>query len=114
MDQFVTRNFRPVESRSAVAASGNNRPVASKDTMHQKRLHVRTRPSGRISPAAVIIVGPRMPVINCTLIDYSAGGACVELPVEMTLPSRFELQYGTTRKRCRIAWRRGRRIGVSF
>jgi hypothetical protein len=55
-----------------------------------------------------------VPVINCTLVDYSAGGACVELPVEMTLPSRFELQYAATRKRCRVAWKRGRRIGVAF
>ncbi len=95
-------------------AHGGQRPANTKDTMHQKRLHVRVRPSGRISTTAVIVLGPRIPVINCTLIDYSAGGACVELPVEMSLPSRFELQYGATRKRCRVAWRRGRRIGLAF
>jgi hypothetical protein len=32
----------------------------------------------------------------------------------VTLPDRFELLYGNVKKRCRIAWRRGIRIGVAF
>jgi hypothetical protein len=28
----------------------------------------------------------------------------------VALPDRFELLYGTVRKRCRIVWRRGIRI----
>jgi hypothetical protein len=30
------------------------------------------------------------------------------------LPDRFELLYGTVRKKCRVVWRRGIRIGVVF
>jgi hypothetical protein len=112
--QFLSRNSRSYESRAPVMAKDNPRPAAPKDTMHQKRLHVRVRPTGRISTAAVIILGPKAPVINCTLVDYSAGGACIELPVLTALPPRFELQYAGTRKRCRVAWRRGLRFGLAF
>jgi hypothetical protein len=31
-----------------------------------------------------------------------------------SLPNRFELLHGATRKRCRVVWKRGQRLGVSF
>jgi hypothetical protein len=65
-----------------------------------------------MSSKARIIVLPKP--IDCTLIDYSVGGACLEIFPMVPLPDRFELQYGPTRKKCRIVWRRGVRIGVSF
>jgi hypothetical protein len=65
--------------------------------------------------AATIIVDPRTPVINCTIVDYSAGGACIEVCGQRTaLPSRFELLYGSIRKKCRVVWSRGVRLGVTF
>jgi len=67
-----------------------------------------------MSSNAKIIVGPKSPPIACTLVDYSAGGACLQLFPMVALPDRFELLYGTVRKRCRIVWRRGIRIGVAF
>lgn len=67
-----------------------------------------------MSSTAKILCDPKAPVIDCTLIDYSAGGACVQLHKSADLPQRFELLYGTTRKRCRIVWKRGLRIGVAF
>jgi hypothetical protein len=30
------------------------------------------------------------------------------------LPDRIELNHGNVRKKCRIVWRRGIRIGVAF
>jgi hypothetical protein len=30
------------------------------------------------------------------------------------LPDRFELLYGTTRKRCRVVWKRAMRVGLAF
>ncbi len=67
-----------------------------------------------MSSGAKIFVAPKSPPIACRLIDYSPGGACLELFPMVTLPDRFELLYGTVRKKCRVCWRRGIRIGVAF
>jgi hypothetical protein len=82
--------------------------------MSQQRLYPRQRPDGRLSRAAKILAAPNGPVIDCILIDYSAGGACLQLQKSADLPPRFELLYGTTRKRCRVVWKRAMRIGVAF
>jgi hypothetical protein len=67
-----------------------------------------------MSSGAKIVVAPKSPPIVCTLVDYSPGGACLQLFPMVALPDRFELLYGTVRKKCRIVWRRGIRIGVAF
>ena len=81
--------------------------------MHPRRF-VRVRPAGRGSGAAKLIVGPKDPVIDCNVVDYSPGGACIEVMGQPKLPNRFELQFGGTRKRCRVVWSAGRRLGVAF
>jgi PilZ domain len=63
---------------------------------------------------AKITTAPKSPPIACTLVDYSAGGACLQLFPMVALPDRFEFHYGNVRKKCRIVWRRGIRIGVVF
>jgi hypothetical protein len=78
------------------------------------RRFARVRPSGRISDVGKLIFGPQAPVIDCRVIDYSAGGACLEIWGKIKLPERFELLFGGTKKRCRVVWSAGRRIGVSF
>jgi hypothetical protein len=82
--------------------------------MQYPRLYARQRPQGRISSVAKIFFEPKAPVIECILVDYSAGGACLQLAKFITLPERFEVLYGTTRKRCRVVWKRGMRMGVTF
>jgi hypothetical protein len=82
--------------------------------MEYPRLYARQRPQGRISSVAKIFCSSKAPAIECILVDYSAGGACLQLQKLVDLPERFELLYGTTRKRCRIVWKRGMRIGVTF
>ncbi|MBV8925559.1 MAG: PilZ domain-containing protein [Bradyrhizobium sp.] len=82
--------------------------------MQHPRLYARQRPRGRISSVAKILFGSKAPVIECMLVDYSAGGACLQLEKFVTLPERFEVLYGTTRKHCRVVWKRGLRIGVAF
>jgi hypothetical protein len=64
--------------------------------------------------AAKIILGPKLPPIDCSIVDYSAGGACIEVCGQGTLPARFELLYGSSRKKCRVVWTRGIRLGVTF
>jgi hypothetical protein len=81
--------------------------------MFQRRF-ARVKPAGLVSRQAKIITDAKKPAIPCTLVDYSPGGACVDLGGQVALPDRFELLHVNTRKRCRIAWKRGSRIGVVF
>ena len=82
--------------------------------MPHPRLYKRVKPTGLVTDKAQIIVAPKAPVIACRLIDYSPGGACLEIFPMVTLPDRFELIHGSVKKKCRIVWRRGIRIGVVF
>jgi len=79
-----------------------------------QRLYQRVRPSTANAAKAQIIVGPKQPAIACRLIDYSPGGACLEIFPMVPLPERFELLHGSVKKKSRIVWRRGIRIGVAF
>lgn len=78
------------------------------------RRFARVRPSGRVSSTAKIIIDQKTPAVDCTIIDYSAGGACLQLTSKIELPSRFELLHGLSRKRCRMVWKNGLRVGVAF
>ena len=79
-----------------------------------KRLYQRVRPASGEAAKAQIIVGPKQPVIACRLVDYSKGGACLEVFPMVPLPERFELLHGAVKKKSRVVWRRGIRIGVAF
>jgi hypothetical protein len=81
--------------------------------IHPRRF-ARVRPKGQVSTAAKIIVAPQVPAIDCTIVDYSPGGACLEVCGPITLPQRFELRWGATKKKCRVVWKSGRRMGVAF
>jgi hypothetical protein len=81
--------------------------------MTQPRLYKRITPSGRMSKTGQIIVGPKLPVLTCRVVDYSAGGACLDVGPS-AVPDRFEFLYGGVKKKIRVVWRRGIRIGVAF
>lgn len=81
--------------------------------LHQRRF-TRIRPSGLLSRSGKIIIDVKSPVIDCNVIDYSAGGACLEVFTRTSLPKRFELLYSGTKKKCRLVWVNGSRVGVSF
>ena len=78
--------------------------------MHPRRF-ARVRPTGRISDVAILIVDPKAPVVDCRVVDYSPGSACLEIREQTTLPGRFELLFGGTKKHCRVVWSAGRRLG---
>ena len=82
--------------------------------MSQSRLYQRVKPAGLVSNKGQIIVAPKSPVIACTVVDYSAGGACLEIFPMVPVPERFELLHGSVKKRARVVWQRGIRIGVAF
>jgi hypothetical protein len=82
--------------------------------MIHPRRYARVRPNGQVSRTAKIIVAPRAPIIDCTVVDYAPGGACLEVGGQINVPSRFELLWGSTKKKCRVVWKAGRRMGVAF
>jgi hypothetical protein len=83
--------------------------------MGENRRFVRVRPAGLVSRGARIIVDQKKaPTIDCTVIDLSAGGACLEIYGQVQIPKRFVLFHGGTKKSCLVMWRNGRRLGVSF
>lgn len=82
--------------------------------MQQHRRFNRVRPSGSLSRFGKIIVDAKSPVIGCSIVDYSAGGACIEVVSPKPLPNRFELLYAGTKKKCRVVWVNGPRLGLSF
>ena len=67
-----------------------------------------------MSRAGTIIVDPKKPVIACSVIDLSAGGACLEVDAHADIPKRFVFLHGGTKKKCSVVWQVGRRLGVSF
>ena len=89
-----------------MAPEVSSRSCSILDYTHVKGPRAGYRASPRYSLAR------RRRSIECILVDYSAGGACLQLQKLIDLPERFEMLYGTTRKRCRIVWKRGMRIGV--
>jgi hypothetical protein len=78
------------------------------------RLYQRVRPTSAEASKAQIIVNPKLPAVACRLVDYSRGGACLEIFPMVPLPDRIELLHGNVKKKGRIVWRRGIRIGVAF
>lgn len=47
--------------------------------MVQPRRFTRVRPTGQMAKTAKILTDPKAALIDCNVIDYSAGGACLEV-----------------------------------
>lgn len=82
--------------------------------MPTPRLHDRIMPVPPQPKLATIISDPAVAPIVCAVVDYSTGGACLEVHGDATLPEHFELLYGAEHKACRRVWTRGTRVGVVF
>jgi len=56
------------------------------------------------------------PEIHCAVLNVSESGACLLIPNDVALPTRFELAVDrdATSRPCAIVWREGPRIGVLF
>jgi hypothetical protein len=54
--------------------------------------------------------------IECTVRDISESGAAIHVVTPLYIPDRFTLFIPTeqSRRTCRIAWRKGGRMGVVF
>jgi hypothetical protein len=54
--------------------------------------------------------------IECAVLDISEGGACLLIPVGARIPDDFQIfiDPNQTVHTCKVSWRMGNRIGVSF
>jgi hypothetical protein len=82
--------------------------------VREHRRFARVKPSGLVPKDGKIIVDAKSPPISCTVIDLSVGGACLFVAAAATLPKRFVLVHGKTKKNCLVMWKAGCRLGVAF
>lgn len=82
--------------------------------MPEKRRANRVAPSGVAPRTGKLILPPKTVAVECRVLDISATGARLEIPQQYDFPNRFEFIYGRTRRYCRLAWKRGYRIGIEF
>jgi hypothetical protein len=80
--------------------------------MDERRRIQRTR----TNRAARILLDPGAATIPCTVCDLTNLGAGLQVATSLGLPQAFDLTFGSvhTRRHCRVVWRAGTRIGVSF
>jgi hypothetical protein len=54
--------------------------------------------------------------LACAILDTSDDGACILVPEGASVPEMFilTLDHDKSLHRCRRAWRKGARVGVSF
>lgn len=82
--------------------------------MSERRRTIRVEPRGMVPKVGKIVFPDDPRAIDCRVIDLSAGGACLELSELLEFPARFQFIHGSTRKFCRLAWKRKFRIGIQF
>jgi hypothetical protein len=81
--------------------------VMSDHRKHPRQLTLQT---------AKIFIDSHSPAIPCAVLNISDGGACVLLPTKTYVPSFFDMaiDHKNTLYECRVAWRRGDKVGVAF
>ncbi|MGH6856642.1 MAG: PilZ domain-containing protein [Methylocella sp.] len=53
--------------------------------------------------------------IDCTVRNFSEGGACLTVETPIGIPDSFDLVFDHVSVRhCRVAWRKATQIGVAF
>jgi PilZ domain len=77
-------------------------------------IQIPSRSSHRVLKAGTIEFGGG--AISCTLRNVSDTGAALEVTSPIGVPEQFTLALPADDKRvpCRVAWRREKRIGVTF
>ena len=64
--------------------------------MHPRRF-ARVRPTGRNSDLAKLIVGPKDPVVDCRVVDYSPGAHALRCRVRPSCPIDFNCYLAVPR-----------------
>lgn len=66
--------------------------------------------------AEIVVIRRDAAKVQCTLQDLTSTGACLTLASTYRVPDTFDLTFdkGRSRRPCRVMWRSGDRLGVSF
>ncbi|HEX4409212.1 MAG TPA: PilZ domain-containing protein [Xanthobacteraceae bacterium] len=78
---------------------------------------LRKKPRRTFRHAATIVHGDEPTIQTCSVIDISEGGARLQVEEEIELPESFMLSLtpsGKVRRFCRLVWRDGTTLGVTF
>ena len=80
-------------------------------TADQRRLH-----RHRVLKGALVVLGNRQTVFDCTVRNLNEGGAKIEMERPMYVPDEFELAVPSMNQiaPARAAWRTARTIGVEL
>jgi hypothetical protein len=80
--------------------------------MFERRQFYRTP----VNKAAKVIFQASCPMLNCTVVDLSIGGACLQFETDYPMPEEFDLTFdaGVTRRACVKRWESTSRVGVAF
>src|ERR1700744_4651074 len=86
--------------------------------MAKQRIERGTRKSVRsdLHPPGFLTPAPKAPWIECTIIDVSENGVCLDVG-DLAVPKLFGLSFpssGEGLRVCALIWRRGERIGAGF
>jgi hypothetical protein len=81
--------------------------------MNERRDVARTRIRHN---AEIVVVRRGVEKMPCTLQDLTSTGACLTLASTREVPDTFELTFdrGRSHRPCRVKWRNGDKLGVSF
>jgi len=86
--------------------------------MVKQRTELGSRRSVRVDlyTTGFVIPAPDAPWIECTIIDVSENGVCLDVG-DLAVPRLFGLAFtasGEVLRVCALIWRRGERIGARF
>lgn len=72
----------------------------------------------RVEQSVLMAADNGVIIAQCTMLDVSAGGARLKLAGDVTVPEQFTLFLSKIdarlKRRCVIAWRKEKQIGVRF
>ena len=86
--------------------------------MAKQRTEIGARRSVRVDlfTTGFVIPAPDAPWIECTIVDVSEHGVCIEVG-DLAVPKLFGLTFtaaGDVLRVCALIWRRGERIGARY
>jgi PilZ domain len=82
--------------------------------MPEHRNSHRFEPKGLVAKSGQLFLSPSGDPIECRIVDFSSGGACLETSTQLDLPHRFEFRHGGVRRFCFLAWKRRYRLGITY
>jgi hypothetical protein len=70
----------------------------------------------RTLKSARILFNQHHSVIDCTVRNLSAGGACLNVASSLGIPERFDVMFDADHsvRPCRMVWHKEKQLGVEF